>query len=224
VVIALAFPDPDEDIRTYLLRYAAHFDVFDVQAYFLTFFGVLFTQIRSELDRLVTGVFETSGDLAAWWRDHLTEGKNRGDLYRSVTRQLSAEGMEGHLHFRNGLVVQLPPYEYMSCTYINNITGGQTGRYGCMASETTGRQGTGAFYSSTVGKFSISSDEMSTRTVWRCSTFAKSALKDLVQKIEHANLTTSITLNFWHSLEGPCTLPYSAHVRWYHIHHAGSGR
>ena len=42
LLLALAFPDPDEDIRTYLLRYAAHFDVFDVQAYYLTFLGVLF--------------------------------------------------------------------------------------------------------------------------------------------------------------------------------------
>jgi hypothetical protein len=43
LLLVLAFPNPDEDIQTFLLQYAANFDVFGIQAYYLTFLGILFT-------------------------------------------------------------------------------------------------------------------------------------------------------------------------------------
>jgi len=139
-LLALAFPDPDEDIRTYLLRYAAHFDVFDVQAYYLTFLGVLFTQVCHELDRLVNAQFNTHHDLAAWWRGHLNEGNNRANLYQSITRELGQEKISGHLRLRNGLVVCFFPYEKAIFAYSKYTVGRQTGGCCGLESEARGRK------------------------------------------------------------------------------------
>ena len=66
--LMMVYRDPDEDIRTYLLRYPAHFNDFDGQAYFLTFLGILFTEVHHELNKLVMANFGTHYNLAARWR------------------------------------------------------------------------------------------------------------------------------------------------------------
>src|SRR5271154_5460599 len=85
-----------------MLQYPLHFDVYEVEAYYVTFLGILFTKVRNELNQSLVR-FSTYQDLAKWWRDHLGKADNRTRLYRSVTKRQG--GMQSDPHLENGLVV-----------------------------------------------------------------------------------------------------------------------
>jgi hypothetical protein len=88
-----------------MLQFPPRFNVYEVQAYYITFLGILFTEVRNELSRLLSTRFSTYEDLAKWWRGHLGKGDNRARLYQSITEK--QDGIQSNFHFKNGLVVRV---------------------------------------------------------------------------------------------------------------------
>ncbi|KAF8872391.1 hypothetical protein CPB84DRAFT_1967482 [Gymnopilus junonius] len=79
----LAFPSPDEDVRTYFVRTAVSNESHVLKAKYLKFFASLFTKVNGELDAKRPSIRSKSAEeLAEWWANHL---KNmRTDLYKAA--------------------------------------------------------------------------------------------------------------------------------------------
>jgi hypothetical protein len=88
----LAFPPPDDLVRTHLVSkaLAAGTTAEDIEHFYLCFLASLFSKTKDELKRARLEYQKGTKSLSVWWRDHLRRPDVRLQLYSSVVNE--AEG------------------------------------------------------------------------------------------------------------------------------------
>jgi hypothetical protein len=88
----LAFPPPDDMVRTHLVSkaLAAGTAAEDIERFYLCFLASLFSKTKDELERAHTKHQQGTKSLVVWWRDYLRQPDVHLQLYSTVVNE--AEG------------------------------------------------------------------------------------------------------------------------------------